>query len=64
MKKKRLLGYQIESRDGTHDIPDEFHSFEIITTKKMLDEFFSGNDGGEWMVVPIYEGDIEKPSYL
>lgn len=58
MAKKRFLGYQIESRDGTHDIPEEFYSFEIIKTKKVLDDFFSKHEGSKWMVLPIYEGDI------
>ncbi|MGO9377046.1 MAG: hypothetical protein ACLP29_00680 [Dissulfurispiraceae bacterium] len=61
---KKLVGYQIESRDGKHDIPAEFTSFEIIKTKKALDEFFKDNTDGQWMIVPVYEGDIEGPRFI
>jgi hypothetical protein len=61
---KKLVGYQIESRDGKQEIPEEFASFEIIRTKKTLDDFFQNNDGSLWMIVPVYKDDIEGPIFV
>jgi hypothetical protein len=59
---KKIIGYQIESLDGKHNIPDEFFSFQILSNKvatKWLNE-----NTGNWVKVPIHEGEIEDPSFI
>ncbi len=63
-KRKRFLGYQIVSKDGSNEIPEKFHSFEIIRTKKILDDFFSEDNSGLWVIVPVYSGEIEEPTFV
>jgi len=63
-EREKLLGYQIVSKDGNNDIPEGFWSFEIIRTKKVLNNFFSKDNSGSWVVVPIYSGDIEEPTFI
>ena len=63
MAKKRAIGFQIESIDGRHDIPQMFHSFEIFTSKD-VDKWLKEKDTtGAWMKVPVYKGDIEEPTF-
>lgn len=64
--RRKLLGYQIVSSDGELLLPEGFHSFEIITSWKLLKEFFEDEDTNpkDWHVVPVYEGDIEEPSFI
>lgn len=66
---KKLTGFQIESTDGAHDIPDTFFSFEVfpeVDVDRWLDEcnFKDGKDNWMWKKVPIYDGDIEEPDYV
>jgi hypothetical protein len=65
---KQPIGYQIESINGRHEIPEEFHSFEILSERKadewMADDGHSKLRDLYWMKVPIYEGDIEDPTFL
>jgi hypothetical protein len=63
-KKGEFIGYQIVSKDGNNNIPDEFYSFEVIRTKKVLDDFFNKDKSGLWMVVPVYSGEIEEPTFV
>jgi hypothetical protein len=62
--RREFLGYQIISKDGNIDIPEEFYSFEIIRTKRVLDDFFRKDKSGRWMVVPVYSGEIEEPTFV
>jgi hypothetical protein len=58
------IGFQIESADGTHEIPDEFHSFEIMSYYK-AERWMTDNPCAiKWMIVPVFEGEIEDPTFL
>lgn len=65
-----LIGYQIESNDGQHEIPDCFHSFEVITTIEIadlwirLEKMTPENGQFRWVIVPVFEGDIEEPTFI
>jgi hypothetical protein len=63
-RNRKFLGYQIISKDGNIDIPGNFYSFEIIRTKRVLDEFFRKDKSGQWIVVPVYSGEIEEPTFV
>lgn len=60
---KPLIGYQIESKDGKHGIPDEFYSFEVLT-EAVVNFWMEHYDDGSWKKIPIYEGDIEEPKIV
>lgn len=36
---KTVIGYQIESTDGNHDIPSNFYSFEIFKEKEAAERW-------------------------
>ena len=58
-----VIGYQIESIDGLHNIPDEFYSFQVFS-KSFVNEWLKKNNGdGNWKSVPKYEGNIEDPIF-
>jgi len=65
-----IVGYQIESNDGLHEIPESFHSFEVFTTLELAEFWLltekASPENGEfrWVTVPIYDGDIEEPTFL
>ena len=65
---KSIIGYQIESADGKHDIPSCFYSFEILPkelAEKWLElEKLNPEYPGEWVAVPVSEGDIEEPTFV
>lgn len=62
---RRLVGYQIESTDGTHEIPDGLWSFELFYTRKSADKWLDENNpAGSWKIIPIYDGDVEDATYL
>lgn len=62
---KNLLGYQIVSRGDYHP-PDGVGENEVFTRIKALDDFFRQHTGdeGDWIVIPVYEGDIEHPEIV
>lgn len=63
---KNIIGYQIESTDGKHKIPNCFSSFEIMPEElanKWLElEVLNPEYPGNWKKVTVYEGDIEEPT--
>lgn len=64
--KEKPVGYQIEAVGSDHEIPDGFPSFAILN-KKAVANFFEGMCKGEaaqWEIVPIFEGDIEEPTFI
>lgn len=67
-KPKDIIGYQIESVDGRHIVPDAFWSFEIFATldeaNAWLFEEAILNPKNRWKIVPIQEGVIENVSYV
>ena len=57
-----LIGYQVVSRDGKNNIPDDLYSFEVVS-KRVADSYVKDNPG-QWTKIPIYNGDIEEPTIL
>lgn len=63
--KKKLIGFQIESNDGRHNIPQGLASYEIFGSKRKAIRYIKENcsDPENWIILPIAEGDIEEPSW-
>lgn len=66
---KKIIGHQIVSEDGKHNIPECFYSFELFITKELADKWLeferlNPEHPGKWIAVPVYEGDIEEPAFL
>lgn len=59
----KIIGYQIESKDGSHTIPNQFFSFQIFRRKKNAIKWLSINIGN-WEILPIRKGDIENPAFI
>lgn len=61
----KIIGYQIESRNGKHDVPDEFNSFEILSLQ-VVNAWFRDDLTRrlQWAIVPVCAGDIEEPSFI
>lgn len=63
----KFLGYQIVDED-THDIPKGYYSFTVIKDASRLTEFFKSQEGADepckWIVIPIFEGDVEEPTFV
>lgn len=64
---EKIIGYQIESADGKHNIPDSFYSWEIFKRKKTAKKWLTDNKiihPGNWKIETIRAGDIEEHSYI
>lgn len=67
---KKILGYQIESNDGKHEIPDCFYSFEVLTTIELAEKWMEleiqNPEFGpfRWAIFPVFEDTIEEPSFI
>lgn len=67
----KLLGFQIANHEGENvqgdDGVDEFPSFTILSVKTAVDYLNRLNanrqDHAKYLLMPIYEGDIEEPSF-
>jgi len=65
-----LIGYQIVSNDGKNNIPEEFYSFEIFKDIIMVENWIRWEKHSEkngffkWVILPIFEGDIEEPTFI
>jgi len=62
MNRNHLLGYQI--MDMERKIPDEFSKTEVLSMQ--LVDFWVKNftERKDWLLCPIYVGDIPKPRLL
>ncbi|MBI3592308.1 MAG: hypothetical protein HY099_02310 [Nitrospirae bacterium] len=60
-----LIGYQIIRREDNSP-PEELAENEVIANIKLLDSFFNQHKAydNEWIVIPVYEGDIPDPEIL
>lgn len=59
----KLIGYQVESNDGLHNIhPDMDASFCVYSLEQSNEMI--GDDNNDWIIVPIYKGDIEEPTIM
>ncbi|GEM_PF-4530684 len=54
------IGYQLVDADGKYY--DQMHSFEIYPLNILLPLFEQNKK--RWRLLPIYEGDIEKPTLM
>ena len=67
---KKIIGYQIVSNDGKNDIPACFFSFEYFEdfnlAIKWLELEKTSSEFGtfRWLILPIFEGDIEDPTII
>lgn len=67
---KNLIGYQIVSNDGKNELPECFYSFEIINDAYVAEKWLqiekSNPENGifRWVLLPIFEGDIEEPTFI
>lgn len=70
MELKKLIGYQIVDEDTyAPSMPDGFYSFQIIRPsclQKVANKFFRKqmDDPVKWVIIPIYEGDVEEPTFI
>ena len=62
MEKRYLLGYQIIDKEN--NTPEEFTSFEILTMELADYWIRYFNKRKDWVLLPIYMGDIEKPRII
>lgn len=64
-RKKTIVGYQIESRDGKQNIPEGQYSF-CIYNLAFVHEWFAADPGRvrEWCIIPIFDGDVEEPTFV
>lgn len=66
----KLIGYQIISNDGENEIPELFSPSEVIEdiyiAKRWLELERECPENGcfRWVLLPIFEGDIEEPIIL
>lgn len=67
---ENIIGYQIESNDGLHEIPECFYSFEILSTIELAELWLkheaitSENGNFRWVIVPVFENIIENPTFI
>ena len=64
MAKRKIIGYQITNAE--HDVPRGLYSFQLFRTSTSAFKYLNYNlrDAKGWFIEPIYEGGIEKPSYI
>lgn len=68
--KTKLIGYQIVSDDGKNDIPACFFSFEVFTDIQLAEKWLflekMNPEHGKfrWVILPIFEGDVENPTFI
>ena len=66
----KLIGYQIVSNDGKNEIPNLFHSFEVIADAYVAEKWLAlekanpENGKFRWVLLPIFEGDVEEPTFI
>jgi hypothetical protein len=66
----KLIGYQIVSNDGKNEIPTCFYSFEVIDDFSVAEKWLilekkkPEHGNFRWVVLPIFEGDIEEPTFI
>jgi hypothetical protein len=67
---KKIIGYQIVSNDGKNELPDAFFSFEVFIYFEVIELWLSlekaNPENGEfrWVISPVFEGDIEEPTFI
>lgn len=61
---KKIIGYQIVDTDSGADIPEVFFSFVVMSETFCKKWLADNNLFGEWKMVPVYDGDIEEPTFF
>lgn len=62
---EQIIGFQIESRDGKRETPDQLHSFEIFPIFQAAVNYIQDEQNPwEWAIIPIREGDIEEYEFI
>lgn len=65
MAKPKLIGYQVESRDGKHKIPEQLHSWEVFRDARAASACILDQENPrEWALFPVFEGDIEDYDFV
>ena len=59
---KRIIGFQIVDKDK--NIPDEFYSFEVFVNIDDVIKELQHLQNKKWLIEPIFEGDIEDPTFI
>ena len=59
---KKIIGFQIV--DKGKNIPEGFYSFEVfINIDDVIQELVTLQNK-KWLIEPIFEGDIEEPTFV
>jgi hypothetical protein len=67
---KLIVGYQIESNDGKHELPECFESYEYFEDLElakawMMLEAMSPEYGEfKWVIAPVFQNTIENPTII
>jgi len=65
IEKPKLIGYQVESRDGRHEIPDHLHSWEVFRDERAAAACIMDEPNPKlWAIFPVFEGDIEYYDFV
>ena len=59
---KKIIGFQIIDKDK--NIPEEFHSFEIFANIVDVIKELEQLQNKKWLIEPIFDGDIENPTFI
>jgi len=59
---KKIIGFQIV--DKTQNIPEGFYSFEVFVHMDDVLEELQQLQNKKWLIEPIFEGDIEDPTFI
>jgi hypothetical protein len=59
---KKVIGFQIVDKDK--NIPYGFYSFEIFVDIAVVIKELEILQDKKWLLEPIFEGDIEEPTFI
>ena len=58
----KIIGFQIV--DKGKNIPEGFYSFEVFIDIADVVTKLEALKSKKWLIEPIYEGDIEEPTFI
>lgn len=67
---ENIIGYQVVSNDGKNETPECFYSFEMFEDVNLAEIWLNlekkNPEHGEfrWVLLPIFDGDIEDPTII
>lgn len=59
---KIIVGFQIV--DKNKNIPEGFYSFEVFVHMDDVVDELQQLQNKKWLIEPIFEGDIENPTFI